>query len=362
MTLGISDLPLRTEVSETIRAAAQDSLTMRRVYPAGLPELRASLASHYTTAYGAEVSARNILIDAGTSSLFRSLMQIIAQPGDDIIIPLPYYPLYRVSAALAGCNCRYYPINLETGRVDIQSIQPHMGPRTRALVVNSPGNPLGNIVSSEELSAIVAVLPASAYIVIDEIYDNMRFDASQHPLAAPLFHDVAQRARAIVTNSVSKGYRMYTRRVGWAILPDPLVEPFVIVQQHTRLTVDPTVQLGVIEALKYADDVVAVCEAHKRRWAYTVRHLSCIPDIRLIPSQGGFYCTLDCRAFMKRNRFATCLALAHDILDNANVAVVPGADFGLPGTLRISFTDERYFEAIDRLCSYFTDASKDKRA
>jgi len=238
-------------------------------------------------------------------------------------------------------------------QVDVESYELGLNDKTRIVVINSPGNPLGNIITRETLSRMVEMLPEQTYLVFDEIYENVVFN--DQPTIAPLLLSLEDRLqdRVIVTNSFSKGYRMYTKRVGWCVLPEHLVEAMRVVLHHTRLTVDPAVQFAGVEALKHPEEVEHLKAVHLRHWKYARHALSDISQVTLYPSAGGFYCTLDCRGFMKTNSISNCLDLALDLLDKTGVAAVPGEDFGLPGTLRLSFTSSRFNDAIDRMVSYF---------
>jgi len=353
LTLGISDLQPRRAIQDAISTAMRDPIASRRVCPGGLPELLTALSSYYRETHDVEVPTSRILVDAGTSSIIRNLFLILTQPGDQILIPLPYYPLYRFSAMLAGVECLYYPVCLESMEIDVESIATMVTGRTQAVVLNSPGNPLGNVIGSATLLELLDTLPSHVHVIIDEVYDNIHFSEKEHPLAPVALADSGKESRIVVTNSFSKGYRMYTRRVGWCVVPEALIRPMTMIQQHTRLTVDPVVQYGAIEALRYPQDVAEVRAKHLERWQYAFCKLSALSDIQLLPASGGFYCVLNCRTFIAGRSIPDCLCLAEDILNQAAVATVPGADFGLPGMLRISFTNERFMEAIDRLCCYF---------
>ncbi|HEX6718001.1 MAG TPA: aminotransferase class I/II-fold pyridoxal phosphate-dependent enzyme [Pyrinomonadaceae bacterium] len=353
LTLGLSDLQPRAEILNAIGSTTYDPLSARRVCPAGLPELRQCLSQYYAESCGASIPFDRILVDAGTSSIFRNLFQIISRPGDEVLLPLPYYPLYRFSATLNGLTCRYYPINLETMRPDVEAIANGITEHTQAVVLNSPGNPLGNVISQADLEQILAIVPPDVYLIADEVYDNIHFSDDGRAMVTTLLSDPAWQSRIILTNSFSKGYRMYTRRVGWCVLPEEIVRPMTIIQQHTRLTVDPAVQQGAIAALQHRQDVSAVKATHQARWEYARCKLSNVPDMHLLPASGGFYCMLDCRQFIANHQVPNCLNLALDVLERVGVATVPGADFGLPGMLRLSFTSERFNEGTDRLHSYF---------
>ncbi|MCP4639218.1 MAG: aminotransferase class I/II-fold pyridoxal phosphate-dependent enzyme, partial [bacterium] len=195
---------------------------------------------------------------------------------------------------------------------------------------------------------------ARVYLLCDVVYDNVHFAKDAVPLTKTLLAMPPPHPRIVVTNSFSKAYRLYTRRVGWCILPEELVRPMTVIQQHTRLTVDPAVQLGAVEALKHAEDVAILAATYARRWAYARECLSHLPGIRLLPTSGGFYFVLDCRPFIAEQGIPHCLRLATDILERVHVATVSGADFGIPGALRVSFTDARFNEGVDRMLQYFS--------
>ncbi len=354
LTLGKSDLALHPSIVAAIADAVHDPEQSTRVVPGGMPELRQALATHYSTLVGETITPGRVVVDAGTSSLYPSLLRILGATGRDVLIPRPYYPLYRVAAELAGATVPYYDIDLSTMRIDLASVSASITANTAALIANSPGNPLGNIITRSDMRAILSLLPDSTFLVFDEIYENGIF-GTEPALASMLLHSsMLSSARTVITNSCSKSYRMYTKRVGWCVIPEWLAARLVAVLQHTRLTVDPCVQLGAIEALRHSEQLDALRVVHEERWKYAQSVLSTLPAVRLLSSAGGFYCTLDCSAFARRWAMTADCALAMDILARAGVATVPGEDFGLPGTLRLSFTSSRFHEAVDRLHAYFT--------
>lgn len=200
------------------------------------------------------------------------------------------------------------------------------------------------------------IVSGRTYIISDEIYRNTGFDGR-----VPSILDVASKEdmdHVIITNSFSKGFRMYTSRVGFSILPDHLHEPFRVLLQHTLLTTNPAEQFACVEALNHLDEVEKLTAIYKEHNNYTVAKLSNIEGVTVHSAQGGFYLVLSCAEFMKKHSLPTSFDLAKDILLNTGVAVVPGSDFGLPDGLRISFTHLRYNEAIDKIHTYFTSKNK----
>jgi aspartate aminotransferase len=259
---------------------------------------------------------------------------------------------------LAGAKVKFYDIDVHTKRVDMDSFRRNFSPeRTSLVVINSPGNPVGNVVTLDELQQIYEIVDNNAYVLNDEIYNNtMFYDEFRTPLAVlPQFDDIT-----IVTNSFSKGYRMYTKRVGFAILPEELQKNLRVIQQHTLLCTDPCYQYGMIAALDDEESPKQLSRLYRSRAEYTTQRLTgtgCEP----IAAEGGFYAMLRCKQWNAAHGFASSKELARDILQKAHVAVVPGTDFGVPEDLRLAFCNDRYNEGIDRLREYFMSTTTKKR-
>ncbi|MCI0901992.1 MAG: aminotransferase class I/II-fold pyridoxal phosphate-dependent enzyme [Chloroflexi bacterium] len=351
LTIGVPELPTPQAVLDRIFKVLSDPDFVRRVYPEGLPELREAIATHYNTKYRADVSKDNIIVSTGTSPIFRNIFQLVSGQGREILLPRPYYALYVYCATLANATIKFYDIDPVSMRVDMDSFRENFSPeRTSLVVVNSPGNPLGNIVNPDELREIYNIVDRQAYVLNDEIYNNCLFyEDFRSPLdLLPEYNDVT-----IVTNSFSKGFRMYTKRVGFAILPLELQANLRVMQQHTLLCTDPCYQYGMIAALDDDESPAELAETYKGRAEYTTQQLlntGCEP----IAAEGGFYAVLRCADWNQAREFASSKELAHDILKKAHVAVVPGTDFGIPQDLRLAFCNDRYDEGIDRLRGYFS--------
>ena len=176
LTIGAPELPTPQAVLDRIVGVLGDPNFVRRVYPEGLPELREAIAAYYNTKYRAEVSKDNLIVSTGTSPIFRNLIQLISGQGREILLPRPYYALYLYCATLAKATIKFYDIDPVSMRVDMDSFRDNFSPeRTSLVVVNSPGNPLGNIVNPDELRQIYEIGDRQAYILNDEIYNNCMF-------------------------------------------------------------------------------------------------------------------------------------------------------------------------------------------
>lgn len=350
LTLGKVEEPPCQAVVDAMVDAASDFGKSALVFPGGLPQLRERLAQEYQERYDVSIDPRRFVVSVGTSMAFRNLNQILAGPGDEVLVPLPYYPLYVVTARLAGATVRYYRIDPETLTIDLDSLAEAMTDRTRIVVVNSPGNPLGNVISKAEFERIDRIVDGRAVIISDEIYNNCHFDET--PFSAVELPDL--RSPLVVTNAFSKGHRMYARRVGYSIVPAELVEPLTVIQHHTLLTTDPVPQFGAIAALDNPEGVAELAARYRARRDYTVKAFAEVPGVRALPARGSFYLTLDCGGYLRERGIVDPVELAADILRKTHVATVPGADFGLPETLRLSYTSARYEDGIDRMVGYFT--------
>lgn len=351
LTLGKSELPLRDEIIRAMQDATNDYKKYSVVFPAGLPELKEKLAKQYNNKYNTSIRPSNVIVSLGTSSIFRNLFQMTLSEGDEVLIPNPYYSLYKFSALLVGAKIRYYNINLNDRSIDIKSFEENISEHTKIVVINNPGNPLGNIITESELYTIDSIVNRRALIISDEIYSNVCF----YKPSLSLVQLKSFRSSYVVTNAFSKGYRMYSRRVGYCIVPDNLVTPLTVVQHHTLLTVDPVAQYGALVAMDFPDEVSELTELYKTRSEYTIQKLKSISDIKVIPPNGGFYIVLDCTEYSKKRGYKNSLSLAEDILRQVYVATVPGDDFGLPFMLRLSFSERRYNEAINRLSDFFSN-------
>lgn len=352
MTLGKSELPPAPEIVEAMLAAAADYSSSSLVFPAGLPALRERLAELYATEHGVQVSPSRIIVGVGSSSLLRNITQLLAEPGDEIVLPLPYYPLYVYCARLAGAEPRYYRVDPATSEIDMDSLASAMSERTRMVVVNSPGNPLGNVISAERLHEIDRIIAGRAVLVSDEIYLNVHFDDLGY--SATEYADTLD-SPLVVINSFSKAHRMYARRVGWTVVPDELARALTVVQHHTLLTTDPVPQYGAIAALDRAEGLSTLRSLYRSRRDVALERFAGVPGVRAVPSRGGFYLTLDCADFVRERGIPDTLDLAVRLLKATHVAAVPGSDFGLERMLRLSFTSHRFEEGVDRMTEFFGD-------
>lgn len=349
--VGISELTPRREILDAFINAIKDSLKRDVVYPEGVPELRNAIASWYTKIGSKKTNPENVVIGTGTSPLYKDLFRLLLGGDDEVLLPKPYYPLYWISSLLTQAKIRFYRIDEKTGSIDYKDLKRAYNPRkTRVMVIASVGNPLGNVLQKQDYEEIMKMLSPFTYLISDEIYRNTSFYGNLQGVL-----DFASKdSKVIVTNSFSKGFRLYTTRVGFLILPDELKEPMRVLSQHALLTVNPPAQYACIEALKHLEDVEKLTSIYKKRCEYALQKLGTLKSLEIFTAQGGFNLFIYCKKFLKGNN-TTSIDMAKDILFKTGVAVVPGSDFGIRNGIRVCFTNKRFNEAIDRLYSYFNN-------
>lgn len=352
LTLGKTPEPLHKDIINAYVDAIKDPKKRNVVYPQGLPELREKIAKYYTK-WGNPVKASNVIVNTGTSPLFKDLFRFLLEKGDEVLLPKPYYAVYYISGLLTPANVKFYSIDPKTLTIDMDDFKKKFNPKKTKLVVTcSPGNPYGNLITKKEYKQLLSIIDGQAYLLNDEIYRNTGFSGR---VSSALDVMNPKRDKVIISNAFSKGFRMYTTRVGYFILPDEMIEPFRVLLQHTLLTANPSAQYACIEALNHLEEVENLTALYKERNEYAYTSFSGISDIEPIKAKGGFNFVIICDKFMKRKGFDTTLELAKDILKKTHVAIVPGSDFGLPKGIRITFTHDKFNKAVDKLSDYFAE-------
>jgi aspartate aminotransferase len=283
----------------------------------------------------------------GTSALYVRLFPLILEPDDRLLLPRPYYPLYLYAACLAHAIPLLYDIDPRTGDINLDAFEAAAHTeKPRLILINSPGNPIGNILSPIQMERIAEIARRhQAFLWSDETYGNMDFTGEWRSLTAAVFDSET----TIVTAGFSKGYRMYQRRVGYCLtksrMVKQLLEPAL---QNTVLTTDPAAQYGALEALAHPECVAELRELYGQRAQHLMRAWNA-KTVDVIEPKGGFNVLLDCRKALRAASFRNSVELARDILNKAFVAVTPGLDFGLDGYLRLTLTSKRFPEAVARL-------------
>jgi aspartate aminotransferase len=349
-------------VQAAIAACAEQR--WHRYTPAGgLPELKAAVAAKTLRDSGYGVEASQVLITNGGKQALYNAFATLLDPGDEVILPAPYWTTYPESIRLAGG----VPVEVLTDetsgyRATIEQLEAARTERTKALVFVSPSNPTGAVYSPAEVQAIGEWADAHGlWVVTDEIYEHLVYgdaEFSSMPVLVPSLAD-----RCIVVNGVAKTYAMTGWRVGWLIGPNDVVKAATNLQSHATSNVANVSQIAALAAV--SGDLAAVAEmrvAFDRRRKLITGLLDAIPGVDCPLPEGAFYVYPSVKAIVGRTLRGQVIEssahLSSVILDEVEVAVVPGEAFGTPGYLRLSYatSDADITEGVGRMATLLAEA------
>jgi len=328
--------PNGTTPSHVVEAgvrALRDGHT-RYVNPAGLPALRDAIAASLAWRGVRATSDHVVVVPGAKPMLFYALLAVL-EPGDEVLVPDPGFPIYASVVRFAGAVPVGYPLDA-AGGVDVARLAALVRPRTRALVVNLPGNPTGGVASPDALHAIAELaLRHDLTVVSDEVYGRIRYDGGADSIAAL----PGMLERTVIVDSFSKTYSMTGWRLGFGVLPAALVERVTMLVINGTSCTPPFVQLAGLAALTGSQESVAVAARRlegRRDWL--VDGLNSLTGVRCTRPDGAFYAFPDVRKIEERAGLST-EQLAARLLEEHGVAVLPGTGFGPGGAghLRLSF-------------------------
>ena len=309
----------------------------------GILELREAICEHYADAYGVSVDPDRVVVGSGTSPVMFVMFAALLEIGDEVIISDPHYACYPNFIKFMQGLPVTIPVYEEDGfQYRPEEIEKKISEKTRAIFVNSPSNPTGNLLSPERMKAIADMSP---YIISDEIYHGLVYEGREHSI-------LEYTDRAFVLNGFSKLYAMTGLRLGYLIAPKKFIRTIQKVQQNFFISANSMVQIAGIAALKEAgEDIARMKGIYNERRQFMIRRLKELGFGITVEPTGAFYVFANARHLS-----ADSYKLAFDILENAHVGVTPGVDFGQNGEgyLRFSYANSRenIAEGMNRLERY----------
>lgn len=353
---GEPDFATPTHIVDAARAALDDPKNFRYTAAAGLPELKAAIAAKTARDSGWDVDPAQVIVTNGGKQAVYQAFQVLLDPGDEVLVPAPYWTTYPEAIQLADG----VPVDVFAGadqgyKVTVDQLETARTDRTKVLLFVSPSNPTGAVYSPEETKAIGEWAEANGlWIIADEIYQNLVYDGIR---AVSLVEAVpALRDRAILVNGVAKTYAMTGWRLGWMISPADITKGASNLQSHLCSNVNNIAQRAAIAALTGPQEPIEqMRQAFDRRRKLIVEELNRVPGFNCPTPEGAFYAYVDVAAALGREirgvTPTTSLELADLILTEAEVAAVPGEAFGPSGYLRFSYAlgDEALVEGVRRI-------------
>ena len=360
---GEPDVPTPAPIVEAAAEACRDPRNHRYTPAAGLPELRAAVAAKTLRDSGFEAPANRVLItNGGKQAVYQSFATLL-DPGDEVLLPAPYWTTYPEAIALAGGVTVPVPTDETTGYLaSVEALEAARTPATKVLLFCSPSNPTGAVYPPEQVRAIGRwAVQHGIWVVTDEIYEHLTYDGARSvsmPVEVPELADTC-----VVLNGVAKTYAMTGWRVGWMIGPRDIIKAATNLQSHATSNVANVSQRAAIAALNGSLDAVEQMKvAFDRRRRTMVGMLNDIEGVDCPVPQGAFYVYPSVKGLLGRTIRGvtpqTSAELAALILDEAEVAVVPGEAFGPSGYLRLSYAlgDADLTEGVSRLQKLLAEA------
>jgi aspartate/methionine/tyrosine aminotransferase len=309
----------------------------------GTLELREAICQQHEEEYGVHVDPDQIIVASGTSPAMLLIFSALLEHGDEIIVSNPYYPCYSNIISYVGGACAFVNVDEDDGfQFRPEEVAKRVTPRTKAILINSPSNPTGNILSAERIQRIADL---GLYVVSDEIYHGLVYEGAEHSI-------LEYTDRAFVLNGFSKRYAMTGWRLGYAIAPSDFVRPMQKIQQNLFISANSVSQWAGLTALREAKpDVEQMKATYDQRRHYIIKRLRELGFGITIDPVGAFY-VLARAKHLSNNSYE----LAFEILEKAGVGVTPGIDFGsnAEGYLRFSYANslDNIAEALDRVAEF----------
>ena len=324
--------------------------------PSGIPELRRAAAEQLFSRDGLSYESSQVVVTTGAKYAVFAAVMAICDPGDEVIVPSPMWPSYRPILRLCGVALREVVCSAETGyKLTPAALAGACTEKTKAMILNNPNNPTGMLYSPAELAALAAVCrEKDIYVISDEIYGRLAYDGRVFLPMAAAGEEMAERT--VTITGVSKSYAMTGWRIGFAAASKEIARRISILVNHTTGSPCSVSQEAALAALLGTD-----AETETMRSVYEARRNTIVPALRKVPfvsftvPEGAFYILLDVREAIRRSdSLKDDFTFAMELLREERVALVPCADYGAPGHLRISYTLEEpeALEGIARLAAF----------
>jgi aspartate aminotransferase len=334
---GEPDFPTPRHISEAAKAAIDANFT-KYTTNSGTEDLKRAIAARYRTDYGVEYATNEIIVTAGGKQALYNAVMVLFGPGDEVITHMPGWPTLVEQIKLSEAT----PVVVHTHADDgfslrADTILAALTPRTRGIIINSPGNPTGALISEADMTAVAEeAARRGIWVLVDLCYEKLIYDPVPHNLPGILA--AKMRDRAVLCGSASKAYAMTGWRCGWMIAPAAVVSAANALQSHSTSNVCSITQRAVQAALTGPQDcVTAMLDEYRVRRDTVCEWLAAEPRIHMVKPAGAFYLFPDVSAFLSPDGIRTTAELAQALLDDARVAITPGEAFDAPGFIRISY-------------------------
>jgi aspartate aminotransferase len=342
---------------DNIKAAAVRALDAnftKYTAAGGTLELKKAICERHRIDYGTNYAPNECVITVGGKHAIFGLTQALLNPGDEVVIPVPYWVTYKDVVNYAGGRCVFVPSDEANGfTFTAADLEPHITDRTKLLIINSPSNPSGGVLSRSEFERIYQLAAERGiWLMTDECYCRFLYEASDEPFSIAAMPGAKERV--LVAGSLSKTYSMTGWRIGFALAPAPVISAIAKLQSHSTSNPTSIAQKAAVEAVTGPQESVTIMLAeYRRRRDFVIDRLRTIPGVRIAMPRGAFYAYPNISVAFNKG-IGSALEFSERLLAEAHVAVVPGEAFGTDEHVRISYATsmEELKRGLDRIDSF----------
>jgi aspartate aminotransferase len=332
---GEPDFPTPDNIKKAAIRAIENNFT-KYTAAGGTLETKQAVCERHAADFGTNYKPSECVISVGGKHVIFNVMQVLVNPGDEVIIPVPYWVTYKDVVNYAGGKCVFIETDEAAGfALTAEMVQRAITPRTKIIIINSPSNPNGAVIPEAEFEKIYKVTSeAGIYLLTDECYCHFLYGTKPYSIASL----PGAKEHVLVAGTVSKTYAMTGWRVGFALVPESVAGAMLKLQSHSTSNVTSIAQKAAVEALRGPQDSVATMLAeYRKRRDFVVPRLRQIPGVTCAMPEGAFYAYPNISAILGRGGIRTPQEFAERLLAEAHVAVVPGEAFGTHHHVRISY-------------------------
>ncbi len=347
LVVGEPDFNTPNHINQAAKNAIDEHFT-KYTAVAGIPEVREAISTYYKRNYAISPKPENFILSNGGKQCLYMLLLCLLNEGEDVLIPTPYWTSYPDMVSLVGANPVFAETTVENGyRINIEILEKSLTPKTKLLILNSPSNPSGVTYSQKEIDEIITwAIKKNIFVIADEVYDQLVYDEKYQSSASKLWEQNPDKIA--IVNALSKSFAMTGWRLGYILGHESLIKELTKIQGQMTSNVSSIGQKAAIAALTASYDCIyTMKEAFKRRRDFAYQEISSWNNVTCPKPEGAFYLFPDVsKLFCEKYKNAT--ELCTFLLENANVAIMPGDAFGSPNCVRISYavSDETLKKAL----------------
>ncbi len=354
---GEPDFPTPDNIKQAAVRALEQNFT-KYTAAGGTAELKKAVCEAHARDFGTDYKPNECLITVGGKHVIFNLIQALINPGDEVVIPVPYWVTYKDVVNYAGGKCVFVDTDESQGfALTAAMLEPHLTERTRLVIINSPSNPSGAVLDRAEFEKIFQLTSSRGiYLMTDECYCKFLYDSQPFSIASV----PGAKETVLVAGSLSKTYAMTGWRIGYGLVPPAIVGAMTKLQSHSTSNPCSISQKAAVEALRGPQESVGImlAEYHKRR-DYVVERLRAIPGVKCAMPQGAFYAYPNVGVVLGKSGIQNTLQFSERLLSEAHVAVVPGEAFGTDKHIRISYATSMHEleRGLDRIHQFIVKNS-----